>query len=102
MGNAMGKPLLSAFLIAIMVGGLLFVGYAHFDTVQASTEVIGIINSDATWTKANSPYTLTGPIRVNLGVTLTIEPGATVNLNNNYIQVNGTLHARGSSAETKI
>jgi hypothetical protein len=71
----------------------------NFDTVQASTNVTGIINSDTTWTKANSPYTLTGPVKVNNGVTLTIEAGATVNLNSYYIQVDGTLFAKGSNAD---
>jgi len=96
----MGKSLLSVFFIAVMVGGLAFVGSSHFGTVDATADVIGIINSNTTWTKANSPYTLTGPVAVNKGVTLTIEPGAAVNLNNYYIQVNGTLHARGSNADT--
>lgn len=95
----MRKSLLSVFFIAVIVGGLAFVGSSHFGTVEASTDVIGLIKSDTTWTKANSPYTLTGPVAVNKGVTLTIEPSATVNFNNYYIQVNGTLRARGSSAE---
>jgi hypothetical protein len=36
---------------------------------------------------------------VNVGVTLTIEAGVVVNLNNFYIQVNGTLSARGASTD---
>jgi parallel beta-helix repeat protein len=99
MGNAMKKPPLSVFLIVIMVGGLAFAGIAYISSVKASTEVIGIIDSGTIWTKANSPYSLTGPVGVTKGVTLTIEPGATVNLNGFYIQVNGTLRARGSNAE---
>ena len=65
-------------------------------TAQASSEVYGIINSDTTWTKANSPYILTGAVGVNSGVTLTIEPGVTVNLVDNYIQVDGILKAKGN------
>jgi len=65
--------------------------------VQADTSVTGIIYSDTTWTKANSSYGLTGPVGVPEGVTLTIEPGVTVNLNDYYIRVNGTLRAIGSS-----
>jgi len=49
------KSLLSAFLIVIMVGGFALAGTLHFGTVQASTSFIGIITSDTTWTKANSP-----------------------------------------------
>lgn len=95
----MRKSLLIAFLTAIMVGGFALAGTVHFGTVQASTDVIGIIGSDTTWMKANSPYSLTGPVAVGSGVTLTIEAGATVNLNSYYIMVNGTLRAQGSSAD---
>jgi hypothetical protein len=91
------KPLLSAFLIAVMIGGFTLAGTTHFGTVQAATDFIGIITSDTTWTKANSPYDLTGPLLVDDVITLTIEPGITVNLNDYYIQVNGTLIARGSN-----
>jgi hypothetical protein len=68
-------------------------------TVKASTNVTGIIGSDAVWTKMNSPYSLTGPVLVNTGVTLTVEAGVTVYLNQYYIRVNGTLSARGSSTD---
>ena len=57
--------------------------------------VSGIISSNTTWTPANSPYDLTGNILVNDGVTLTVEPGVTVNLGSFYIMVNGTLRAAG-------
>jgi hypothetical protein len=83
--------LIAFFLTAFIIGSL------QLEFAQASTPVIGILNSDTTWTKANSPYTLTGPTAVNKGVTLTIEPGVTVNLNGYYIQVNGTLTASGTS-----
>jgi hypothetical protein len=98
MGNAMRKPLLSAFLIAIATIGLALDGTANFGTVQAATEVIGIITSNTTWTETNSPYNLTGPVLVSNGVTLTIEAGTTVNLNSNYVRVNGRLVARGSNS----
>ncbi len=71
----------------------------HFETVQATTEVIGIISSDTTWTKANSPYSLTGPTAIAKGVTVTIEPGTDVHFNINTLEVNGTLRAIGTSAE---
>lgn len=47
--------------------------------------------------KSRGPYELTGPVAVGYGVSLTIEAGTTLNLNDYYIQVNGTLIARGSS-----
>ena len=95
----MKKSLLTAFLIAIMISGIVFVNGVHFGLAQTSTNVSGIIISDTVWTKTNSPYSLTGPTAVNRGVTLTIEHGATVNLNNYYMQVNGTLQAVGTNAD---
>jgi hypothetical protein len=99
MWNAMRKSLFVAFLTAIIIGGFALAGTLHFGTVQASTEVTGIINSDTTWTKTNSPYSLTAPVAVREGVTLTIEAGTTVNFNDYYIVVNGTLRARGSNTD---
>jgi hypothetical protein len=87
-------------LLSALIGACgLLAGTLNFGTVQASTDVADIINVDTTWTKANSPYSLTGPVTVNSGVTLTVEAGVTVNLNDNRIEVDGTLVARGSSAD---
>jgi hypothetical protein len=72
----------------------------HFSGAQTSgTSVSGIINSNTTWTQAGSPYTFTGPVSVNAGVTLTIQTGVTVNFNGNTLQVNGTLQAIGTSTD---
>jgi hypothetical protein len=91
---------LAKFLIStLMVSVFILMSTLSFGTVKASTTVTGIINSDITWTKANSPYNLTGNVLVNNGVTLTIQSGVSVNLNGYYIMVNGTLCARGISAE---
>ncbi len=91
------KPAYAFLIIAIMVGGLLFVCNVH-----AAVSVGGAINSDTTWTRVNSPYTLSSSILVNNGATLTIEPGVTVDLGFYQIQVrNGTLNARGTS-DSKI
>ena len=98
----MRKSLLIALLTAIMIGGLTLVSTVHFGTVQASTNVTGIITSDTTWTKANSPYNLTGNVLVDKGVTLTIQAGTTVNLGSYYILVNGTLQAIGDYANLII
>jgi parallel beta-helix repeat protein len=89
----MKKTRQNAFLIFV-IGGLVFFGSLRLDTAQ--TGVITIIGSDTTWTKTNSPYTLTGPIVVNEGITLTVEAGVTVNLNNYYLYLNGTLKAIGN------
>ena len=92
----MRKSLLIAFLISLMISGLAFVGSIHFGAAQSGTSFNGIITSDTTWTQAASPYSLTGPVAVDSGATLTIQPGVTVNIYS-YIQVNGTLIAIGTS-----
>lgn len=76
--------LLSVLLLALVATG-------GFDTVHAFTEVNGIIGSSTTWTKANSPYNLTANVLIDDGVTITVETGATVNCNEYYIRVNGSL-----------
>ena len=76
---------------------LLFSIFLFFDVeAQAETQFSGIISTDTTWTKVNSPYEIIGATAIIENVTLTIEPGVTVNLGNNYLQVNGTLIAKGS------
>jgi len=85
--------------VLILLVGLALAGNLSINTVNASTDVNGIINSDTTWTKAGSPYELQGPVAVNHGVTLTIEPGTTVNINGYYLQVNGTIVARGTDLD---
>lgn len=89
------KSFLRAFLIVLLVSGFGLFG----NLVQASTDITGVISSDTAWTKANSPYSLTGNVLVPNGVTLTIEAGGTVNLNDYYIMVNGTLRAQGTETE---
>ncbi len=88
------RKLARIFLIMIILaGGLLVLGVGH-----AETPVSGVITSNATWTQADSPYMLTGNLIVNSGVTLTIDPGVTVNVDSYQLQVNGLLNARGTSS----
>jgi hypothetical protein len=87
----------TVFIMALSLSTL--AGMTYLGTVQASTDVNGIISSDTTWTKASSPYSLTGPVAINQGVTLRVEPGVTVNLNDYYIRVNGTLTAKGNPTD---
>jgi hypothetical protein len=89
------KVLTAAFIMALLFS--VIVGILHFGVVHASTDISGIISSDTTWTKAKSPYDLTSSITVASGVTLTIEPGTVVQLNEYHVQINGTLIARGTS-----
>ena len=93
----MSKTLLSSVLLFILIGAFVLAGSVRFGKAQSGTIVNGIITSNTTWTYVNSPYSLSGPVAVNTGVTLTIEPGATVNLGSYYIQIKGTLIAIGTN-----
>ena len=78
------------------------------------TEVTsGFIMSNTTWTKANSPYFLTGDVIVPDSVTLTIEPGVNVRFkaksddmssgedpNRIEIRVSGSLKANGNATDS--
>ncbi len=101
--GSFNKSLLLFLTLALSISSLLVADTIPVGLAQNGTNVnSGIINSDTTWTKANSPYNLTGPVAINQGVTLTIEPGTIVNLNYFYIQVNGTLMAQGSLSDPII
>jgi parallel beta-helix repeat protein len=93
----MNRLSLSSLLTALLLVSLIMVSAVRFGTAQTSgTSVSGIIATDTTWTRANSPYTLIGNILVNTGATLTIQSGTTINLGSYYLMVNGTLQAIGT------
>jgi parallel beta-helix repeat protein len=71
-------------------------------TVEGATNVGGTLASDATWTKAGSPYLLVSSLSVPLGVTLTIEAGVTVDLYYYNLNVGGSLQAVGTKDEPVI
>ncbi|MCK5459529.1 right-handed parallel beta-helix repeat-containing protein [Candidatus Parcubacteria bacterium] len=90
-----------SILVFAVLGCFVLVGQ-----VNAETEVSGIIDSDTTWTLANSPYIVTGNILVNEGVVLIIEPGVFVKFKTyfiagegHYIKIDGTLMAIGTETE---
>jgi hypothetical protein len=89
------KKLSATVVLAI----LLLSGLNIVSHVQAATEIPQqVITDDTTWAVAGSPYTLTGPVIVNESAKLTIEPGVTVNIGAFYLQINGTLEAKGNSS----
>jgi len=60
------------------------------------TEVGGTINTDTTWTLAETPFAIIGDVVVEAGATLTIEPGVTVKFSGPYaLTINGNLVAQG-------
>jgi hypothetical protein len=74
-------------------------------TLYAQTYKFGeIINTNTTWLLKNSPFILDGKVVVDTNVTLTIEPGSTVildNLNSRF-DVKGTLISNGVSFQTRF
>jgi hypothetical protein len=84
----------ACIMILIVLSSLTMV-----NSVSAAGSFHGVITQSATWTKANSPYTLDGPTSIASGVTITVEPGVTVNLNGYYLQVNGSLIVRGTASD---
>ena len=59
---------LSVFLSLLLISPALF----------SQTTVSGVINSDQTWSKVNSPYIVEANVLVSTDVTLSIEAGVLV------------------------
>jgi hypothetical protein len=69
----------------------------------AQTNVAGNINVNTTWTKANSPYVLTGNVGIPSAYTLTIEPGVTVQRTADYqVLINGAVKIIGTQADSIV
>ena len=68
--------------------------------VNAQTNVQGLITGNVTWTKANSPYIVTGHLLVDTFAKLTIEPGVEVRVGSNFnFFVSGEFDAVGSATD---
>lgn len=80
---------------------MLLSGAVLISNLPYASSFNGIISSDTTWTKADSPIVLDGPVGVRTGVTLTIEPGVVIE-GGYYIQINGTLQAQGTETQPII
>jgi parallel beta-helix repeat protein len=79
--------------------------YAFALSVQAQnvTEVSGTIDSNQTWSLANSPYEVTSSIEVAAGVTLLVESGVEIRMRRyTNFAVNGNLVANGTADATII
>jgi hypothetical protein len=69
----------------------------------SQTNVSGNITSNTTWTKAGSPYILTGNVGVPTAYTLTIQPGVTIQRTANYqILLNGSMVCNGSATDSIV
>jgi hypothetical protein len=86
----------SSILFGLLLFACLTLG-GNIGTVAAAN-VSGNIIADTTWTKANSPYLVTGSVFLSGGITLTIEPGVEVRFAGNYsIEIDGIFIARGTA-----
>jgi outer membrane protein assembly factor BamB len=79
-----------------------FIAFSLFlilsNSAFSQTNVSGVISTNTTWTKAASPYNVTGNILVNSGVILTINDGVTIKVNGDfYIKIEGNLNAVGTT-----
>ena len=60
--------------------------------------VSGRVMTAATWQASQSPYKVVGPVAVDTGVSLTIDPGVVVEFTGKYaLTVQGTLSAAGTA-----
>ncbi len=79
---------------------LLLVALVFLSLNVLATNVSGYIGSNTTWTKANSPYVMTGDIDVDTGATLTIEPGVTIIADGNHtLYIDGRISATGTASD---
>jgi hypothetical protein len=74
-------------------------GSVRFGVAQSPTSFSGIIFTNTTWTRTQSPINITGPAAIATGVTLTIQPGVEVDFNIFTFQVNGTFNAVGTTTD---
>ncbi len=85
---------------AYFLVSLIFIITTNVWDLSAQTIVNGIITSNSTWTKQNSPYIVTANTLVQEGVVLTVEPGTIVKFNAAVsLQIDGTLMAQGTARE---
>jgi len=97
--------IISIVIRGLVVATLLFAGTnIPVKSASTNTPVCGLLPSDTTWSLVNSPYDVCGSgVTVPSGVTLTIDPGVTVQFDavpGNKLNVQGVLIASGTVTQT--
>jgi len=78
-------------------------GATVFLSGYSGNYISGVIISNTTWIKTNSPYIINGVTAVAPGVTLAIQSGVQVVFNGRYIfNVDGTLQVNGAVGDTVV
>lgn len=90
------KRKFAAILAVVLVGAIIIIAFFALQNGN-QTAVAGSITSDTTW---SGTFNFTGSVFVNQGVTLKIQPGATINFNSFYLRIDGTLIAKGNQNQT--
>jgi hypothetical protein len=93
------QPIRAAICITLLLMVALSTSQAHaVGTVQA-TPIVSDIIADTIWSRAGSPYLVTGPIRIISPATLTIEAGVDIAfLAGAGILIEGGLRTQGTQA----
>jgi hypothetical protein len=94
----MTKSAFSLLMIFLMCS-FVFIGNVNFAESQTGTTLNGTINSNQTWTKANSPYSLNAPTTIAKGVTVHVEPGVAISLNGLTLEINGEFNGVGTDVD---
>ena len=69
--------------------------------LQAQTNVSGVVTAGSTWTKAGSPYNITGNTQINVGDVLTIQPGTRIVFTGDfYLKALGNIIAIGNATDS--
>ncbi len=90
--------LLLSVLVSALINVQILVNTGSFlaSSAPSGTVVGGRLRTDVRWTRANSPYIVASDMVVEVGVTLTIEPGVIVKFaNGTSLYVDGVLIALG-------
>lgn len=71
-------------------------------TASAATPITGTLSTNTTWTKADSPYIVTGTLTIPFGIALTILPGTVVKLDHAWVDIFGTLKSGTATASERV
>jgi hypothetical protein len=78
---------------------LLLISLSSFATIIPA----GHITTNTTWTKAGSPYIITGEVIFDTNTILTVQPGTVIRFDSTYsIRIDGKLKMQGTATDTII